>query len=445
MATLKPLSRRTLLRGLGVTMSLPLLEAMGPTRAYAASSASGSPMRMGFVYLPNGVIMDHWTPKQTGTSFELPATLKSLNPRKKDLQILSGLDHDKANNNGDGGGDHARANATFLTGCQAKKTAGADIRIGVSVDQVAAANSAGQTRLDSLQLGCDVGRKAGRCDSGYSCAYQFNFSWKTETLPMPPEIDPRVVFEKLFGSGILGEVKKNQAVRAKYQKSILDFVREDAKSLQAKLGHSDRAKLDEYMTGVRELERQIEHAEKFTKQLPDIDAPTGVPSEFKEHIRLMYDLMAMAFQTDTTRIATFLVAHDGSNRSFRDIGVGEGHHYLSHHRNEQSKIDKLAKIDKFYVEQFSYFIEKLAAMREHDGSVLDHSMIVFGGGHSDGNRHDHVNLPVVLAGKGNGELETGRHVDHNSKPMNNLFLTMLDKFGTPVDSLGDSTGQLGNV
>tara|TARA_R110002096_G_scaffold4501_46_gene21363 strand:+ start:2898 stop:4178 length:1281 start_codon:yes stop_codon:yes gene_type:complete len=426
-------------------MSLPLLEAMGPVHSFAASSSTKSPLRMGFVYLPNGVIMNQWTPNQEGSSFELPNTLKPLNPLKSQLQVLSGLDHDKAKNNGDGGGDHARANATFLTGCQAKKTAGADIRIGVSVDQVAAARISGQTRVDSLQLGCDVGRKAGRCDSGYSCAYQFNFSWKTENLPMPPEIDPRVVFEKLFGSGILGDVKKNQAVRAKYQKSILDFVREDALALQSKLGHTDRAKLDEYMTGVRELERQIEHAEKFTKQLPDLNAPTGIPSEFKEHIRLMYDLMAMAFQTDTTRVATFLVAHDGSNRSFRDIGVGEGHHYLSHHRDEKSKIEKLAKIDRFYTEQFAYFLQKLAGMREEGGSVLDHSMIVFGGGHSDGNRHDHENLPVILAGKGNGTLQTGRHVNHQSKPMNNLFLTMLDNFGTPVDRLGDSTGRLSNV
>ncbi len=434
-----------MLRGIGVTMALPALEAMGPLRAFSASKAPSAPLRMGFVYLPNGVIMNQWIPKQSGSKFELPATLKPLDPFKSRLQVLSGLDHDKANPNGDGGGDHARANATFLTGCQAKKTDGADIRIGVSVDQVAAAKQAGKTRLDSLQLGCDVGRKAGRCDSGYSCAYQFNFSWKTENLPMPPEIDPRVVFEKMFGSGILGDVKKNQAQRAKYQRSILDFVMEDAKSLQTKLGHSDRAKLDEYMTGVRELERQIEQAERFTRQLPDFSAPTGIPGDFQEHVRLMYDLMAMAFQTDTTRIATFLVAHDGSNRSFRKIGIGEGHHYLSHHRNDQGKIDKLAKIDRYYVEQFGYFLKKLASMQEPGGNVLDNSMVVFGGGHSDGDRHDHVNLPVVLAGRGHGKLQAGRHVNHGGKPMTNLFLTLLETFGAPASKLGDSTGKLGNV
>ncbi len=444
MASLQPLSRRTALRGLGISLSLPLLEAMGPIRSYAASQAP-SPLRMGFIYLPNGVIMDRWIPQKTGSQFDFPSTLKPLEPMKNHLQILSGLDHRKANNNGDGGGDHARANATFLTGCQAKKTAGADIRIGVSVDQVAAKKLTGSTRLDSLELGCDVGRKAGRCDSGYSCAYQFNFSWKTETLPMAPEVDPRVVFEKLFGNGILGESKKNQALRAKYHKSILDFVMEDAKALQGKLGTTDRAKLDEYMTGVRELERRIEHTEDFSRQLPTIDAPTGVPSDFASHVRLQYDLLAMAFQTDTTRIGTFLVAHDGSNRSFRDIGVGEGHHYLSHHANDQGKIEKITKIDKFYVEQFAYFLKKLSTMQEADGSVLDHSMIVFGGGHSDGNRHSHENLPVVLAGKGNGHLQPGRHVHHGNKPMTNLFLTMLDKMGAPSERLGDSTGPLANV
>lgn len=433
-----------MLRGLGVTMALPALEAMGPLSVTAAAPAS--PLRMGFAYIPNGVIMDRWIPKKTGKDFDLPPTLEPLKPHQQLLQVFSGLDHVKAQPNGDGGGDHARANATFLTGCQAKKTDGADIRIGVSVDQVAARKLTGKTRLDSLELGCDLGRKAGRCDSGYSCAYQFNFSWKSDNLPMPPEIDPRFIFEKLFGSGILGDSKENQARRAKYNQSILDYVLEDAKTLQSKLGTTDRAKIDEYLTGVRELERQIEQAEKFAQQLPDsTEAPQGIPKSYQEHIRLLYDLMAMAFQTDTTRIATFLVAHDGSNRSFGEIGVPEGHHALSHHGNDKPKMEKIAKIDKFYLEQFAYFLGKLKSMKEGDGTVLDHSMIVCGGGHSDGNRHDHVNLPVILAGGGNGKLQPGRHVNFGATPMTNLYLTMLDHMGADVDRLGDSTGRLSGV
>ncbi|MEM7011858.1 MAG: DUF1552 domain-containing protein [Verrucomicrobiota bacterium] len=446
MSRVAPLSRRTALRGLGVTMALPWLEAMAPLSVSAAAPAS--PLRMGFAYIPNGIIMDRWIPKKTGSDYELSPTLQPLKPHQKQLQVLSGLDHLKANPNGDGGGDHARANATFLTGCQAKKTAGADIRIGVSVDQVAAQNMSGKTRLDSLELGCDLGRRAGRCDSGYSCAYQFNFAWKTANLPMPPEIDPRLVFEKLFGAGVLGGTKEQRERRAKYNQSILDYVMEDAKSLQSKLGATDRSKIEEYLTGVRELERKIQQSEKFAQQLPDqSNMPAGIPRDFKEHIRLLYDLMAMGFQTDTTRVATFLVAHDGSNRSFNDIGVPEGHHYLSHHRNDKAKIDKLTKVDRFYVEQFAYFLEKLKSLKEGDGNVLDHSMIVFGGGHSDGNKHDHDNLPIVLAGGGNGKLKPGRHVNFGAKPMTNLYLTMLDNMGvgSEVERIGDSTGRLQGV
>ena len=425
-------------------MTLPWLEAMAPLSVMAAAPAS--PLRMAFAYTPNGIIMDQWTPRGTGKDFELPPTLQPLKAHQQKLQALSGLDHEKANPNGDGGGDHARANATFLTGCQAKKTAGADIRAGVSVDQVAAQHLTGQTRLDSLELGCDLGRKAGRCDSGYSCAYQFNFSWKTPNLPMPPEINPRIVFEKLFGGGVLGDSKEERARRAKYGQSILDYVMEDAKSLQSKLGATDRSKIDEYLMGVRELERKIEQAEKFAQQLPDVSKmPSGIPPTYKEHIRLLYDLLAMAFETDSTRIATFLVAHDGSNRSFNEIGVPDGHHYLSHHRNDRGKIEKLTKIDKFYVEQFAYFLDKLDSIREGDGTLLDHSMVVYGGGHSDGNAHDHVNLPVILAGGGRGKLTPGRHVNFGGKPMTNLYLTMLDHMGAGVDRLGDSTGRLQGV
>jgi hypothetical protein len=437
---LQPISRRALLRGAGVSLSLPWLEAMQPLSAAPASP----PPCLGFVYLPNGVVMDRWKPQGEGSAFELRETLEPLHPFRDSLQVLSGLDHRKADPNGDGGGDHARANATFLTGCQAKKTAGNDIEVGVSVDQLAAARIKGSTRLDSLELGCDLSRKAGRCDSGYSCAYQFNFSWRTPSLPLPPEVDPRVVFEKLFGGGVLGESREARQQRLLYHKSILDFVAEDAKNLQAKLGSEDRGKLDEYLTGVRELERKIENAERFSQTLPEAEAPTGIPDSFRAHVRMMYDLMALAFQTGSTRIATFLVAHDGSNRSFAEAGVADGHHYLSHHGNDAAKIEKLRKIDRFYVEQFAYFLSKLQGVKEGPGTLLDRAMIVFGGGHSDGNSHSHEDLPVILAGRGGG-LAAGRHVDHRGKPMTNLYVSLLDRFGAKVDRVGDSTGPLADV
>jgi hypothetical protein len=417
---------------------------MQPLAAVAASEGQPFPVRLGFVYLPNGVVMDQWRPRGEGREFELHSTLEPLRPFREKLQVLSGLDHRKAEANGNGGGDHARANATFLTGCQAKKTAGNDIEAGVSVDQIAAAHVRGATRLDSLELGCDLSRKAGRCDSGYSCAYQFNFSWRQPNLPMPPEVDPRVIFEKLFGGGVLGDSSQPRAQRVLYHKSLLDFVAADAKALQNKLGSEDRGKLDEYLTGVRELERKIENAEKFSQSLPEAEAPSGIPDTFPAHVRMMYDLMVLAFQTDATRISTFLVAHDGSNRSFADIGVPEGHHYLSHHANDGGKIEKLRKIDRFYTDQFAYFLSKLQAVKEGEGTLLDHVMIVFGGAHSDGNAHSHTDLPVVLAGRGGG-LEAGQHVHHRGKPMTNLYVSLLDRFGAKVDRIGDSSGPLAGV
>ena len=328
---LSTLSRRTALRGLGASLALPTLEAMIPTGLRAADSAA-SPLRMAYIYLPNGVIIPKWNPTGEGKDWKPGETMQSLTKVKDDIQVISGLKHEKAQPNGDGGGDHARATATFLTGAQARKTAGADIQAGISVDQIAAGQLSGQTRLDSLQLGCDTVRKAGSCDSGYSCAYQFNFSWKSPTLPLAPEVNPRRVFEKLFGVEGTGEDEKSRELRMRHERSLLDYVLDDAKSMQRKLGHTDRLKIDEYLSAIRELEKKIESAEKFQAALPDSAAlPEGIPSHYGEHIAVMYDLLALAFQTDSTRIATFLVAHDGSNRSFPEIGVPEGHHHLSHH------------------------------------------------------------------------------------------------------------------
>jgi len=454
------LDRRTFLRGLGSSISLPSLCLFEPSKLSARVKGS-IPLRMGFAYIPNGVIMENWKPKELGNKFELPSTLKPLENRKQDIQILSGLDHTKANANGDGGGDHARANATFLTGCQARKTAGSNIKVGKSVDQIAASHIGEQTKLPSLELSTDRSRRSGKCDSGYSCAYQFNLSWKTESMPMSPESNPRLVFERLFGKSQLKDDFKATAKRLRHDKSILDFVLEDANQLMGRMGKDDREKIDEYLGAVRELEKRIEKNETNKKSIPEYQLPEGAPNSYKEHLRLMFDMMALAFQTDTTRVSTFLLAHDGSNRSFHEIGVAEGHHSLSHHRDNLLKKEKLARIDRFYIEQFTYFLEKLSNIKEQDGSpLLDHCMILYGGGISDGNRHRHVDLPVILAGGKAHGLDAGRHYDFSTRgdqndskinkegtgvPMTNLHLGLLQKMGVNAGQIGDSTGKLVNI
>lgn len=439
------LPRRTFLRGLGAALSLPLLEAMAP-RLHAAGSATrpGPPRRMAFIFIPNGANMADWTPAAEGREFELPYILEPLKPHQPDLLVLSGLTHDKARPNGDGAGDHARSSATFLTACQARKTDGADIHVGVSVDQVAAEQLGRQTRLASLELGCDRSQLSGNCDSGYSCAYSFNISWKTPTTPLPPETNPRLVFERLFGGGDqTGESAAAAARRRRQQASILDFVREDAQRLRGRLGVADQRKLDEYLTAVRELEQRIEGSERFAAALPAGEKPAGIPDTYQAHVRLMFDLLAMAFQTDTTRIASFMLAHDGSNRPYPFLDVSEGHHDLSHHGNDEEKKRKIARINRFHIEQFAYFLDRLKGLPEDGGSVLDHSMLVYGAAISDGNRHNHDDLPVLLAGRAGGTFATGRHLRYpRNTPMANLFLSMLDHAGAPTERLGDSTGRL---
>jgi len=439
--------RRTFLKGLGTAMALPVLEAMAPGASLAGTVAapSGLPRRVGFIFVPNGVDMANWTPKGVGSDFELPASLEPLASVKEDLLVLSGLAHDKARPNGDGAGDHARGSATFLTGCQARKTHGADIRVGISVDQAAAAVIGKGTRLPSIELGCDRGQQAGNCDSGYSCAYSFNISWKTESTPMPAEVNPRLAFDRLFSGGKKGEINENRIRRERYQRSILDFVLEDANRLKTNLGATDRRKLDEYLTAVRELEVRIEQSEKFAATLPDyaIKPKTGVPKDYQQHVRLMFDLLALAFQTDTTRVSSFILAHDGSNRPYPFIQVSEGHHDLSHHGNNPAKKEKIAKINRFHITQFAYFLEKLKSIKEGDGTLLDNCMIVYGSGIGDGNAHNHDNLPILLAGRGAGTVTPGRHVKYeNGTPLNNLFLSMLERVGVKRDILGDSTGRL---
>jgi len=439
------LPRRQFLRGAGTAMALPVLDAMLPENAVGAQAkaASTMPRRMAYVYVPNGVYLDQWTPQGTGSRFKLPYILQPLAPFQKDIQFLSGLTHDKARANGDGPGDHARANATFLTGRQAYKTAGTDIRIGVSIDQIAAQAFGDQTRLPSLELSCDRGRKAGSCDSGYSCAYQYSISWRSESTPMPPEVNPRLVFERLFSDGASEEDQEAKARRRENEASILDFVMEDAKRLQSKLGSTDRRKLDEYLTSVRELEQRMERAEKAGPPKPKYQKPAGIPKDFQSHTRLMFDMMALAFHTDTTRVATFMIAHDGSNRSYPMVGVNEGHHTLSHHQGKQDKLAKIARINRFHATQFAYFVNRLKSLGEGGGSLLDNSMIVYGSGISDGNRHNNEDLPILLAGKGGGAVSTGVHVRHpRNTPMCNLFLSMMDRVGVRLPRFGDSTGRL---
>jgi Protein of unknown function (DUF1552) len=429
-------------------VALPMLEAMRPSSELLGASEAGGnlPRRMAFVYIPNGANMEDWTPKTVGNDYELPYILQPLAQLKKDFQVITGLAHDKARPNGNGPGDHARASASFLTGCQARKTSGADIKVGVSVDQIGAEKIGQYTRLPSLELSCDKGRVAGACDSDYSCAYQFNISWKTESTPMPPEVDPRLVFDRLFSSGMAGETEENRAKRHLYNKSILDFVFEDAGSLKLKLGYTDRHKLDEYLTAVREIEQRIQQAEAFAARELDFVKPTGIPQQYDQHLQLMYDMVALAFQTDTTRIATFITAHDGDDRPYPFIGVSQGHHTLSHHQNDQAKKEKIAKINHFHMEQFSYFLNKLKSVNEGEGSLLDNCMVVYGAAISDGNRHNHDNLPILLAGHGGGTLTVGRHVKLDKEtPMTNLYLSMLDRMNVKAERVGDSTGKLENV
>ncbi len=442
------LPRRTFLRGLGVSLALPFLECMLP--AAKAAPIGGAVRRMVFFYMPNGMDMDNWTPKATGPAFELPMILQPLQPYKANFSILSGLAHRNATALGDGAGDHARANSAFLTGAHPRKTAGADISVGISADQVAALQIGKNTRLPSLELSCEPSsRQAGACDSGYACAYQHNISWRNENTPMPAIGDPRIVFERLFTNEEDPDLAAGKALRESCRKSILDVVREDAKAFQARLGATDRRKMDEYLTGLRETEVSIEQEAKFkaTAAKPSsMEKPEGIPGDFTEHVRIMYDLLALALQTDATRIATMMVQHDGSNRAYPFIGVSDGHHDLSHHGNSPEKKEKIAKINRFHIEQFGYFLGKIKAMREGSGSVLDNSMIVCGSAIGDGNAHNHNDLPVILAGGGAGTLQPGRHVRYDKDtPMTNLYMSMFERMGVKADRMGDSDGLLKNI
>lgn len=440
--------RRAWLRGIGAAVALPAMESLSPPIASAASTLatprSETPLRMAFISIPNGVQQNHWFPTGDPDAMELNSTMQGLAPVRDHIQVIGGLKHENATAGRDGAGDHARASATFLTGARARKTAGSDIYVGTSVDQVAAKSIGNETRFPSIELTCDAIRNSGGCDSGYACAYQYNLSWSSPTTPMTPDANPRSVFERLFGAGTPGERSKNYLARQNTQRSILDFVLEDTKSLERKLSSQDQRKLDEYLVGVREIERRVDAAAQFqTIPNPEQLAPDGIPPVFAEHIDIMFDMMALAFQTDSTRIATLILAYDGSNRTFPEIDIAEGHHHLTHNQFVPELAQKVARIDRFYVDRFGRFLERLAKMQEADGtSILHNSMIVYGGAIADGNRHTHDNLPVILAGKAGGQIRSGRYLKVPDQPMSNLFVSMLNAFGCETQAFGDSDGSI---
>lgn len=442
----KKLNRRKMLLSSGVAVGLPLFASLPSQSAFGspsplATTATGAPLRMAFMSIPNGVQQDHWFPS---ADFTLNDTMAPLEGLKKHFQVIGGLAHEHATPGRDGAGDHARASATFLTGARARKTAGNDIFVGISVDQVAAQKLGSQTRFPSLELSSDVVRNSGGCDSGYACAYQYNLAWSSPTTPVSPEPNPRLVFERLFGAGESADRKKNYELRQQTEKSILDFVLEEAGDVERQLGGGDKKKFDEYFEVVRDLEKRIKSAEQFSK-LPEVQAntPQGIPPDFGAYMDLMYDMLALAFQTDSTRIATLLLAYDGSNRVFPNLGFPEGHHHLTHSQRDPKLAKKVAQIDQFYISHFAKFLDRLNQTPDIDGnSILHNSMIVYGGAIADGNRHSHDNLPVILAGHAGGAFETGRYLKAKSQPMSNLFVSMLNRFGVETTQFGDSTARM---
>ena len=437
----KHLPRRTFLKGLGAALALPMLDAMTP--AFAAPALKQTPTRLAFTYIPNGVTLQAWTPAAAGREFEFTRILKPLEALREHTLVITGLAQQNANALADGAGDHARAAACYLTGVHPRKTAGADIQAGVSVDQIAAGAIGGDTRFPSIELGCDESRTVGNCDSGYSCAYTNSLSWRSPTSPMPPETNPRLAFERLFGGIDAGLDPATRAIRRRERRSILDIVAERTNALVGSLGPSDRRKMDEYLTSVREIERRIEIAERDTREVtPDFEMPSGVPVLFADYASLMFDMQAIAFQADLTRVSTLMLGREGSLRTYPEIGVPDPHHPLTHHRDNPEWIEKVTKVNVLHMELFAKFIAKLAATPDGDGTLLDHSIVVYGSGIADGNKHTHEDLPVVVAGHGGGLLG-GRHLVYaENTPMTNFYLTMLDRIGVKEETIGDSTGRV---
>jgi hypothetical protein len=442
---MKPIDRRTLLRGVGTSIALPWLDAMSPI-SRAAKAAENKPIRMLFLMVPNGIHMADWTPTAEGANISLPRTLEPLAKHQKSLNIFTGLTLDGARDHGDGAGDHARSGAAFLTGAHPKKTDGADIKNGISVDQVAAQGIGHASRFASLELGLEGSAQSGNCDSGYSCAYSSNLAWRNESSPLAKEMDPSAVFERLFGTPEKVSDGTPAALRNARRKSILDYALEDAKSLKIKLGSADGRKLDEYLYAVRDIENRLQRADKLElgeNGLPNYSRPAGVPRVWEEHCRLMMDMIALAIRTDATRVLTFMMANEGSNRGYPEIGAPESHHDLSHHGKNEEKQTKLQKINLFHLQQLAYLADQLQAVDEGGESLLDRSMIVYGSGISDGDRHNHDDLPILMLGKAGGQLNKNGHWRYpQNTPLCNLYLWMLHQVGIRADRFGDSSDLL---
>ena len=438
------LSRRTLLRGIGATLALPLLDAMVPALTAAGKTAAAPVRRLGVFYVPNGMSMPYWFPKSVGPMSELPATLRSLNDLKDRVLLMGGLADEPANLV-KGGGDHARSAGTFLTGVPFKFTAGADVFGSVSMDQIAARETEKETQLASLELGIESNAMIGSCDGGSSCAYTNTIAWRNPTTPLPIENDPRAVFERLFGTS--GSTDRSaQLARLKRDRSILDFVGSEAASLGKVIGQRDKIKLTEYLDSVRDIERRIQMAEGQNRELPVVDQPTGVPSDYAEHARLMMDLLLLAYQTDMTRISTFMLAREVSAHSYPEIGVSDSHHPLSHHQDEAAKLERLHKINEYHFRQFAYLVTKMTALPEGDGNMLDHTLFLYGTGISDSNTHFHDDLPIALVGGKAMGLKGGRYARQaKGTPLSNLHLTVLHQMGVEADKFGESTGTLTNL
>jgi hypothetical protein len=439
--TKKALPRRTFLRGMGATLALPLLDAMIPAMTALASTAAAPVRRIGFVYVPMGSNFAQWAPSKTGMITELSPILRPLTPYLDRLTVLSNIE----NKNAYSPGNHATANSGFLSAAKAKMTEASDYELGITVDQIAAQHIGKDSRLPSLELGMDLLTTVGSCDNGFACVYQNDLSWSSPTTPLPAEAHPRVVFERLFGDGgnnadRLAEMKQNA--------SLLDWVGEDISRLQRKLGPGDRSKVSSYLDSVREVERRIQKAEGQTadSHLPDLERPVGVPSAYADHAKLMFDLQILALQGDVTRVITFQLARETSTRTYPEVGVSEPHHPLSHHANNPEKMAKLAKINEYHVSLFAYFLEKLRSTPDGQGTLLDHSLYLYGSGMGNPDVHDHINLPIVVAGGAAGRVKGARHIRYaQPTPLANLHLTMLERAGVQMESFADSTGKVAEL
>ena len=444
----KSLPRRTFLRGVGAAIALPLLDSMVPAFAATRDTAEKPISRLGVVYVPHGAVMDKWTPTATGKNFELSPILEPLAPFRDQLLVVSGLDNRPAlHREGEPVAGHGPITGAFLTGAHAKPTEGANVESGVSMDQIAATHFAKYTQLASLELGLEENDIAGACDVGYSCAYINSISWRTPTTPLPVQNNPRAVFERLFGDSDTTETAARRA-RLLKEASILDAVTAKVARLQAKLGASDRNKLDEYLESVRDIERRIQKAEEqIDRDLPLMERPSGaIPATFEAHCKVMMDLQVLAYQTDMTRVITFMISKELSNHTYPEIGVPEPHHPLSHHQERPESLEKLVKLQTFHMQMFAYYLEKLRSTPDGDGSLLDHILIMYGSGMGNSNLHDPRNLPMLVAGGGSGRIDTGNHIRcPEGTPLSNLFLTLLNKVGVPAENIGDSTGQIQQI